>query len=199
MEENAKINEEEVVEEKKTEEPKEPEVKEEADYMNEIAQLKEELRKTKKEKDKASSEAANFKKALRAKQTTEEREAEELAEQKRLADEEKESMRKELNHMKAVSAYKNIKEDETIDLLIEAVSESDHSAIATIMQNEIDKAVKEAVKAERIKILKENPPAKVGTGDAPQVTQEQFNKMSYSQKVELYDKNPELYTKLSNS
>ena len=43
----AKINEEEVVEEKKTEEPKEPEVKEEADYMNEIAQLKEELRKTK--------------------------------------------------------------------------------------------------------------------------------------------------------
>lgn len=199
MEENAKINEEEVVEEKKTEEPKEPEVKEEADYMNEIAQLKEELRKTKKEKDKASSEAANFKKALRAKQTTEEREAEELAEQKRLADEEKESMRKELNHMKAVSAYKNIKEDETIDLLIEAVSESDHSAIATIMQNEIDKAVKEAVKAERIKILKENPPAKVGTGDAPQVTQEQFNKMSYSQKVELYNKNPELYTKLSNS
>lgn len=199
MEENAKINEEEVVEEKKTEEPKEPEVKEEADYMNEIAQLKEELRKTKKEKDKASSEAANFKKALRAKQTTEEREAEELAEQKRLADEEKESMRKELNHMKAVSAYKNIKEAETIDLLIEAVSESDHSAIATIMQNEIDKAVKEAVKAERIKILKENPPAKVGTGDAPQVTQEQFNKMSYSQKVELYDKNPELYTKLSNS
>lgn len=198
MEENAKINEEQVVEQA-VETVDENTENSEANYVNEIAQLKEELRKAKKEKDKASSEAANFKKALRAKQTTEEREAEELAEQKRLADEERENMRKELNHMKAVSAYKEIQEEETVDLLIEAVSESDHSAIATIMRNEIEKAVKEAVKAERIKILKENPPANVGSGDAPTVTKEQFKRMSYSQRTELYNKDPELYTKLSNS
>lgn len=197
MEENANINETTVVDNTTTE-PNKPEVNE-ADFVNEIAQLKEELRKAKKEKDKASSEAANFKKALRAKQTTEEREAEELAEQIRLADEERETMRKELNHMKAVSAYKDIQEEDAVELLIEAVSESDHSAIATILKNEIDKAVKEAVKAERIKILKENPPANVGSVSGMQVSLGDFKKMSYQQRVALFNKDPELYKKLSES
>ena len=197
MEENANINNE-TVEETKDTQANEPEVTD-AELVNQIAELKEELRKAKKEKDKASSEAANFKKALRAKQTTEEREQEELAEQKRLADEENENMRKELNHMKAVAAYKDIQEPETIDLLIEAVSESDHSAIATIFRNELDKAIKEAVKAERVRILKESPNVNIGTGDGTQVSLKDFKKMSYTQRVELFNKNPELYTKLAES
>lgn len=192
------MNNETVEETKETQETKETEVTD-AELVNQIAELKEELRKAKKEKDKASSEAANFKKALRAKQTTEEREQEELAEQKRLADEENENMRKELNHMKAVAAYKDIQEVETVDLLIEAVSESDHSAIATIFKNEMDKAIKEAVKAERVRILKESPNVNIGTGDGTQVSLKDFKKMSYQQRVELFNKNPELYTKLAES
>lgn len=168
------------------------------DLMAQMAQLKADNQKLQNKYNQASSEAAKSKQALRAKQTAEEREAEELAEQKRLADEEKENMRKELNHIKAVSAYKDIHEEETVELLIEAVSESDHSAIAAILKNEVEKAVKEAVKNEKVKWLKENPPANIGTGDTPTVTVDQFRKMTYSQRVELYNKNHELYTKLES-
>ena len=84
-------------------------------------------------------------------------------------------------------------------MMIDAVSEGDHQAIATIMNNEIEKAVKEAIKAEKVKWLKENPPVNAGTGDTPTVTKAQFNKMNYSQKVELFNKNPELYAKLTES
>ena len=198
MEENAtNINETEVTE---IEEKKEPTTETtDEELVNQIAQLKEELRKTKKDKDQASSDAAKYKKALRAKQTAEERDAEELAEQKRLADEEKENMRKELNHIKAVAAYKNISDETSVEMMIDAVSEGDHQAIATIMNNEIEKAVKEAIKAEKVKWLKENPPVNAGTGDTPTVTKAQFNKMNYSQKVELFNKNPELYAKLTES
>lgn len=197
MEENAiNINETEVTEVEETEATTETTDEE---LVNQIAQLKEELRKTKKDKDQASSDVAKYKKALRAKQTAEERDAEELAEQKRLADEEKENMRKELNHIKAVAAYKNISDETSVEMMIDAVSEGDHQAIATIMNNEIEKAVKEAIKAEKVKWLKENPPVNAGTGDAPTVTKAQFNKMNYSQKVELFNKNPELYAKLTES
>ena len=187
----------ETVEEETTEEVTTEETGE--DFANQIAKLKEELRKTKKDKDQASSEAAKYKKALRAKQTTEEKEAEELAEQRRLADEEKENMRKELEHMKAVAAYKSLQE-ETVEMMIEAVSDKDHQAIATILNNEIEKAVKEAIKAEKVKWLKENPPANVGTGDGTTtVTKEQFLKMGYKARCDFFEKHPDLYKKYTES
>lgn len=167
--------------------------------MTQIAQLKADNQRLQNKYNQASSEAAKSKQALRAKQTAEEREAEEIAEQKRLADEEKENMRKELNHIKAVAAYKDIQEEGTVELLIEAVSESDHNAIAAILKNEVEKAVKEAVKAEKTKWLKENPPANVGTGEQSAVTKDQLRKMNYQQRVEFYNKNPELYSKLTES
>lgn len=207
MEEEIKNNSEETkVEEPKTDEKEESKTEDVKDekatveqLMTQMAQLKADNQRLQNKYNQASSEAAKSKQALRAKQTAEEREAEEIAEQKRLADEEKENMRKELNHIKAVAAYKDIQEEGTVELLIEAVSESDHSAIATILKNEVDRAVKEAVKAEKTKWLKENPPVNVGTGEQSTVTKEQLAKMNYSQRVELFNKNPELYNKLLES
>ena len=197
MEENAtNINETEVQE---TQEQETNEVDTgEQDYIDQIAQLKEELRKTKKEKDQASSDAAKYKKAFRAKQTTEEKEAEEIAERQRLAEEEKESMRKELEHMKAVAAYKSLQE-ETVEMMIEAVSDKDHQAIATILNNEVEKAVKEAIKTEKAKWQKENPPANVGTSEGSTVTKEQFLKMGYKARCDFYEKHPDLYKKYTES
>lgn len=206
MEETNNISE--VTEEVKTEETQTSEVEETEvtddkqtveDLMKQVAQLKTDNQKLQNKYNQASTEAAKSKQALRAKQTVEEREAEEIAEQKRIDNEEKENLRKELNHMKAVSAYKDIHDDGTVELLIEAVSEADHSAIATILKNEIDKAVKEAVKAERVKLLKDNPPVNVGTGEQSTVTREQLAKMNYTQRVEFANKYPELYAKLKES
>lgn len=114
------------------------------ELMSQLASERAEKEKYKNASDKASSEAAKYKKELRAKQTVEEQEAEAKAEADKLRDEELETLRKELNHNKAISAYKEIKNEKVVETLIEAVADSDHNAIATIIENEKKAAVKEA-------------------------------------------------------
>lgn len=131
------------------------------ELMAQLAEAKAESQKYQNKYNQASNEAAESKKALRARQTAEEREAEEKAEAQRLADEEREAMRKELNHIKAVAAYKNIPDEKTVENLIAAIAESDHTSISAIIENEKAKAVKEA-KAEWQKSI---PQPQFGTGE----------------------------------
>jgi ribosome-interacting GTPase 1 len=77
-------------------------------------------------------------------------------------------MRKELNHIKAVNAYKAISDEKTVDKLIDAVSDADHNAIATIIANECKKAVAEA----EAKWLKDRP--RVNAGQYSSMTREQI-------------------------
>lgn len=128
------------------------------ELMAQLAAERAEKEKYKNASDKASSEAANYKKQLRSKQTAEEQEAEAKAEADKLRDEELESLRKELNHNKAVSAYKAITDEKVVETLIEAVSESDHNAIAAIIENQKKAAVKEA----QAEWLKSRPQANAG-------------------------------------
>ena len=99
-------------------------------------------------------------------------------------------MSKELDHIKAVSAYKNISTEETVENLIDAVADGDHSAIAAIIQKEI----KAAVTAKEAEWMKSRPPINVGGGENT-ISKEQFNKMKYQERVEFKSKNPELYKK----
>lgn len=128
------------------------------ELMAQLAAERAEKEKYKSASDKASSEAAKYKKELRSKQTAEEREAEAKAEADKLRDEELETLRKELNHNKAVSAYKDIQNEKVVETLIEAVSESDHNAIAAIIENE----KKAAVKAAQAEWLDSRPQANAG-------------------------------------
>ena len=128
------------------------------ELMAQLAAERAEKEKYKSASDKASSEAAKYKKELRSKQTAEEQEAEAKAEADKLRDEELESLRKELNHNKAVSAYKAITDEKVVETLIEAVSESDHNAIAAIIENQKKAAVKEA----QVEWLKSRPQANAG-------------------------------------
>lgn len=128
------------------------------ELMAEIARERAEKEKYKNASDKNSAEAAKYKKELRSKQTAEEQEAEAKAEADRLKDEELENLRKELNHNKAVSAYKSIQNEKVVETLIEAVSESDHNAIAAIIENE----KKAAVKAAQAEWLDSRPQANAG-------------------------------------
>ena len=170
-----------------TEETKTPTVEE---LMAQLASERAEKEKYKNASDKASSEAAQYKKQLRSKQTAEEQEAEAKAEAERLQNEKYESAVKELNHMKAVAAYKSISE-KSVDTLIEAVAESDHSAIAAIIENEVKAAVANA-KAEW---MKSRPPVNIGSIEDNAPTKEEFARMNYSKRVEFKAKHPELYKK----
>lgn len=123
-----------------------------------IAQLTADRDKYKSANDKLSKEAAENKRQLRAKQTEEERQAEEQAEAQRIRDEEFEAMKAELNHNKAVNAYKSITDEKMVESLIDAVSDADHIAIANIMEKYASVKVKEA----QTEWLKSRPQANAG-------------------------------------
>ena len=133
------------------------------ELMAQLAQANADRDKYKSANDKLSKSEAEMKRQLRAKLSDEEKEAE----AKRLADEETESLRQELNRIKAVNAYKNISE-KTVDALIAAVSEADHIAIAEI----IDKEIKSAVKIAETTWMKSRPA--IGSNSYSSMTKEQI-------------------------
>ena len=115
-----------------------------AELQAQLAQANAEKEQLRNSLTKSNSEAANYKKALREKQTAEEKEAEERAEAQRVRDQEFEDMKKELNHNKALSAYKSISDEKAVAKLIDAVTNADHNAIAQIIAKECEKAVAKA-------------------------------------------------------
>lgn len=123
------------------------------ELMAQLAQERAEKERFKTANDKLSKSEAEMKRQLRAKLTAEEQEAEAQKEAQRIADEERDAMRKELNHIKAVNAYKAISDEKTVESLIDAISDADHNAIAQIIANECKKAVSEA----EAKWLKDRP------------------------------------------
>lgn len=143
------------------------------ELMAQLATAKADAEKYKSANDKLSKSEAEMKRQLRAKQTAEEQEEEAKKEAQRIADEERDSMRKELNHIKAMNAYKAISEEKTVEKLIEAVSESDHNAIAQIIDAECKKAVKNA-ESEWLK-------------DRPRVQHGQYAGMSVEQIMSITD------------
>lgn len=165
------------------------------ELMSQLASERAEKEKYKNASDKASSEAAKYKKELRSKQTAEEQEAEAKAEADRRRDEELESLRKELNHNKATAAYKSIQNEKVVESLIEAVSDADHATIASIIEAE----KKAAVKTAQAEWLKSRPQVNTGTGNEVSVTKEQFDRMNYAKRVELKRKDPELYKKYTSN
>lgn len=138
------------------------------ELMEQLKQASADRDKYKSANDKLSREAAESKRALRAKQTAEEQEAEAQAEAQRLAEEEKEALRKENSRFKAMAAYKNL-DEKTVDMLLDAVSESDHNAIANIME----RYAETRVKTEKAEWLKSRPPVNSG-GQYSAMTKEQI-------------------------
>ena len=141
------------------------------ELMAQLAQANAERDRFKSANDKLSKSEAEMKRQLRARQSAEEQEAEALAEAQRIADEERESMRKELNHIKAVNAYKNVSE-KSVEKLIDAVSDADHNAIAQIIEAE----VKQAVRLAEAEWLKSRP--QIGGGSYTGMTKEQIMAIS---------------------
>lgn len=162
------------------------------ELMEQLKQANADRDKYKSANDKLSKEAAESKRALRAKQTAEEQEAEAKAEAERAAKEELENLRKELNHNKAVNAYRTIPDDKMVENLIDAVSDADHIAIANIMEKYANAKVKEA----QSEWLKSRPQLNMGGNGS--LTKEQFDGMSLQEKSKLYRENKAEYDRLNN-
>jgi hypothetical protein len=161
--------------------------------INQLNALKAEMERLKAANDKLSKEAAENKRQLRAKQSEEEKRADELAEAQRVRDEEYELMKQELNHNKAVNAYRAIPDGNMVENLVSAISNADHNEIASIINKLIDAKVKEA----QAEWQKSRPRVNVGVGDGG-FTKEQFENMSMAEKSKLYRENKAEYDRLLN-
>ena len=92
--------------------------------------------------------------------TAEEQKNAEIEERIRELTERAEQAEKENNHSKAVAAYKDLSDEETVEKLIDAISDADHAAIANILSSEISRAVKNA----QAEWLKTRPQLASGAG-----------------------------------
>ena len=128
------------------------------DYSAEIAQLKAEVERFKNANDKSSKEAAEYKRQLRAKQSDEEAKASALAEAEAEREAEREKLKAELNLLKATKPFRSKK---VVAKLIDAVSDSDHTAIAKLIDEQCRKAVADA----EANWLANRPRVNNGSGD----------------------------------
>lgn len=159
----------------------------------EIARLKAELAKQKAAMDKATKEAAEYKRSLRAKQTEDEAAAE--AEKER-----QEQIEKELNELRRERAVANtskkvftfVQDEKAATQIAEALYGAENVSLAV---DAIAKAWVAKEKALRLEFGKIPGPG-IGAGDGPAVTKEQLAKMTLSDRIEFANKYPEEYNKL---
>lgn len=154
-----------------------------------VAQLKVQNAKLKKANDKATSEAAGYKKQLREKQTAEEIALQEKAEKEA---EREEQFQKLLRENTITKFEKNfLALGYPADLAAKAATaqcDNDTDELFSIQQTFIE-AKEKAMKADWMKSMPK-PPA--GNDDCP-VSKEHFRKMKYSERVAFKQKYPEMY------
>lgn len=131
-----------------------------AELLAQIAEMKAQMSKNKNALDKALREKGEVTKQLRARQTVEEQEEEARKEAEREKNEKFAQMEKELNHIKAVAAYRGKVSDDKIDVLIDAVTDNDHDAIANTVQAAYERGKKDG----QAEYLKNRPQVAAGSG-----------------------------------
>lgn len=152
-----------------------------------------ELQKLKESFNKASSEAADYKKKLREKQTEDER----LETERKEKEAEREELLNKLLKEKSVAEHKAnfLKvgyDEEMANASASALTDGDFK---TVFDN-LGKFISERDKQAQVKALDSTPRPQAG-GVTPEVTKEQFDKMSIAERTKLYEKNKELYESLS--
>lgn len=175
-----------------------PETPKVDDLMAEMAQLKADMARQKNALDKALREKGEITKKLREKQTAEEAEAEAKAEA------EAERAEREAEKDKIIAKYEaramfaemGIQGD-ALEKIIDAKVEGDEKTVYSIIVSHFENKYNTALQTEKSEWLGNRPQVNVGVGENTTLTKEQFDSMSYTEKVELYNKDIETYKRLS--
>lgn len=169
------------------------EVEDSPDENVELAKLRAELAKNKAALDKATKEAAESKRALRAKQSAEEAAAEEAKEAAEAQAKELAELRKKFAVAETSKKVMTFVGDEaTANTVAEYLygAEDVDAALAAI--NRAWSAKEKALKLEYGKL----PAPGVGGGDGPSITKEQLDVMTYTDRLKFATEHPEDYNKL---
>lgn len=169
------------------------------DNAKELSELKTQVQKLLKAKDDATSQAAEFKRELREKQTEAERaEAERLEELNRLKTENETFRQNALLSEYKAQALSMGYSDELANKRAEAMAKGDFTAMA-----EVDKAFIVAhdreMEANAIKNTPKPPVGGTNPDKSGTVTPEQFKQMGYGERAKLYEADPDLYNELNKS
>ena len=171
----------------------EPNTPENGSESAELAKLRAEFAKQKAALDKATKEAAESKRALRAKQSAEEVAAEEAKALQQSMQEELEQLRKE----KAVAATTAkimplVTDSEVATQIAEYLYGADDVDAALTAIQKAWTAKEKALRLEYGKI----PAPGVGGSDGPTVTKAQLDGMKFTDRVKFANEHPEEYNKL---
>lgn len=124
--------------------------------------------KLKNANDKLSKENAEKKRQINESLTADEQKKIQEEEERKALLERLEQAEAEVNHSRAVSAYKDISDEKAVEQLIEAVNDKDHNMIAKLIANEIAIAKKEL----ETQFLKERPQMQTGGGTSTMTREE---------------------------
>ena len=159
----------------------------------EVAKLRAEIAKQKAALDKATKEAAESKRALRAKQSAEEAAAEEAKEAAEARDKELAELRKRFavaETSKKVMAF--VGDEQTANTVAEYLYGADDVDAALTAISKAWTAKEKALRLEYGKI----PAPGVGSGEGTTITKAQLDAMSYTERVGFANKYPEEYEKI---
>lgn len=120
--------------------------------------------------DKLTHEAAEKRHSEMSKLPEVERRAAEQAEELEKLKAKAEADAKELNYLKAISAYKNVADEKAVERLIDCVAAGDHSEISKVISDIVDKAIK----AKEAEWKLSRPAGYVGSGSYPTKTKEEI-------------------------
>ena len=166
----------------------------------EIEDTKSEIENYKKMINKASSEAAEWKRKHNALLSDEEKAKAEAEEERQRKAEEFAEMQKKIKDLeteKTVALYqtKLVSMGYNADLATKtakALSDGKMNEVFAYMKQHLDAKEKDL----RASILKDTPAPNTGA-TTNEITKEDFKKMGYAEKVKIFNENPELYNELS--
>lgn len=143
---------------------------------------------------KSNSEAADYKRQLRAKMTEDEAAKQKEAEDREKLQSDYDALLRKItvseNKAKLLAlGYDEALASETAEAMVEGESEK-------VFANQ--KKHLEAVEAKiRADILKDTPKPAPGGGGGTEITQEQFDAMGYAERLKVFNETPEIYNKLN--
>lgn len=176
-------------------EPKADEPKAETKTAEEMyAELLADNKRMKKAIDKATADASEWKKKYMATQSESEKLSMEKAERDAALKEELEALRKESKVNKYAKSFMACGySEEMATKAAEAQYSGDTDELFRLQKLHSDNMAKQI----RADIMKSMPVPATGNDDDVHITQEQFDNMSYREQLELFEKHPTVYEKLT--
>lgn len=159
-----------------------------------LAELLAENKRLKRASDKASSEAADYKKQLMASKSDSERAAMEKAERDAALQEELQALRKESAVNRFAKSFMGLGYSEKNAMAAaEAQYSGDYDELNRL-QADHQANMEKKIRAE---LMKSMPAPSIGNDDSITVTQAQFDNMGYAERVKLFNEHPTVYAKLA--